>query len=67
MSEYQELRKLYNIREMCMNPEITEKITYAPVKLDHDIIIDSRGREYIKNFKYSLCTVDDIKKTLLRK
>jgi len=33
MSEYQELRKLYNIREMCMSPEITEKITYAPVKL----------------------------------
>ena len=33
-----------------------------PLKLDHDIIIDSRGREYIKNFKYSLCTVDDIKR-----
>ena len=36
-----------------------------PLKLDHDIIIDSRGREYIKNFKYSLCTVDDIKRLSL--
>jgi uroporphyrinogen decarboxylase len=33
MEEYRELRKSYNIREMCMNPEITEKITYAPIKL----------------------------------
>jgi Uroporphyrinogen-III decarboxylase len=33
MPEYMELRKSYNIREMCMNPEITEKITYAPIKL----------------------------------
>ncbi len=33
MDEYKELRKLYNIRKMCMDPEITEKITYAPVKL----------------------------------
>ncbi|WP_337860898.1 uroporphyrinogen decarboxylase [Ferroplasma sp.] len=33
MDEYKELRKKYNIREMCMDPEITEKITYAPVKL----------------------------------
>jgi uroporphyrinogen decarboxylase len=33
MDEYKELRKTHNIRQMCMNPEITEKITYAPVKL----------------------------------
>ena len=31
LTEYQEIRKNYNIREMCMDPEITEKITYLPV------------------------------------
>ena len=31
LSEYQEIRKQYNIREMCMDPGITEKITYLPV------------------------------------
>ena len=33
MDAYKEIRKKYNIREICMNPEITEKITYEPVKL----------------------------------
>ena len=41
MSEYQEIRKNYNIRQMCMAPAITEKITYLPVnalKVDAAII-----------------------------
>lgn len=33
MDLYKEIRKKYNIREICMNPEITEEITYEPVKL----------------------------------
>ncbi len=33
MDAYKEIRKKYNIREICMNPEITEKITYEPVNL----------------------------------
>ncbi len=33
MDAYKEIRKKYSIREICMNPEITEKITYEPVKL----------------------------------
>ena len=31
------------------------------LKLDRDIKVGSRARESIKNFKYSLCTVDDVK------
>jgi uroporphyrinogen decarboxylase len=33
MEQYKEIRKKYNIREMCMDPGITEKITYAPIDL----------------------------------
>ncbi|WP_337860894.1 DUF359 domain-containing protein [Ferroplasma sp.] len=32
-----------------------------PLKLDHDIAINEKAREYIKSFKYTLCTVDQIK------
>jgi uncharacterized protein (UPF0218 family) len=33
-----------------------------PLKLDRDIAINPSAREHIKNFKYSLCTVDEVKK-----
>ena len=40
MSEYKEIRKSFNIRQMCMDPTITEKITYLPVsKLNVDAAI----------------------------
>ena len=40
MSEYQEIRKSFNIRQMCMDPDLTEKITYLPVsKLNVDAAI----------------------------
>ena len=36
-------------------------MVYMQLKLDHDIIINGRIRSLIKNFKYKLCTVNDIK------
>ncbi len=33
MKLYQDIRKDNTIREICMNPELTERITYEPVKL----------------------------------
>ena len=32
-----------------------------PLKLDHDIVIGDNARKAIKNFNYSLCTVEDIR------
>jgi len=37
-----------------------------PLKLDRDIVIGNKERNYIKNFKYSLCTVDEIKNLSLK-
>ncbi len=33
MKLYQDIRRDNTIREICMNPELTEKITYEPIKL----------------------------------
>ena len=38
------------------------KTVCMQLKLDHDIIINEKTRAWIKNFKYTLCTVNDIKK-----
>ena len=37
------------------------KTVCMQLKLDHDIIINEKTRAWIKNFKYTLCTVNDIK------
>ena len=37
-----------------------------PLKLDRNIVIGSRERKYIQDFKYSLCSVDDIRELALK-
>lgn len=56
---YSALRKTMSIKELCMNPEITEKITYEPVRelgvdaaiIFSDIILPAEGLGFTVDFK----------------
>ncbi len=37
------------------------KMVYMQLKLDHDIIINEKTRNLIKNFNYKLCNINEIK------